>query len=52
LLINGSIQGLNVIHCIDAGSATIKYLAGGGHAGISNQKNYLSGDAEIFGDDR
>jgi hypothetical protein len=23
-----SIPGLNVIHCIDAGNATIKYLAG------------------------
>jgi hypothetical protein len=36
LLINGLILGLNVIHCIDVGNATIKYLAG---AGIIVTKN-------------
>jgi hypothetical protein len=40
LLINGSIQGLNVIHCIDAGNATIKYVVcAAGHAGIIVTKN-------------
>jgi hypothetical protein len=39
LLINGSIQGLNLIHCSDAGNATIKYLAGAGRAGIIVTKN-------------
>jgi hypothetical protein len=46
-----SIQGLNVMHCIYAGDATIK-ISRRTCRNNSNQKHYLSGDAEIFGDDR
>ncbi len=28
LLINGRLKGLNVIHCIGAGNAALKYLVG------------------------
>jgi hypothetical protein len=50
LLINGRISGLHAIHCIDAGNATFKYVAG--HRKKSNENHYPIDDPEIVAGDR
>jgi hypothetical protein len=53
LLINGRIQGLHVIQCIDAGNTALRYLVG--HRSIKIKEiiiHYPSDDPDIVADGR
>jgi hypothetical protein len=52
LLINGRMNGLHVIHCIDAGNAALKYLVGHRSIKVNEIITPCARDPEIFAGDR